>query len=217
MKRLATNARLGGLWLSLCLCLCLCLCLAVALPRTAAAQAPSASEAPLARPLPGSERLPPRAEVFFDVGAQTARISSKIANRQAPIKTTDSGLHVGIGARRGIGPRNDIGVRLEFDEMGSDTILAVRPLDFRHNVSNRLAWTGFFGVARFALGTPAYGWYLGGGLQAKDIAPRWNLGVDLRYGDRLARDNVLPSDPKGGSPDNFHSVYGLSVYLSRRF
>ncbi len=182
-------------------------------PQTPAGEPAAPTLAPAA-PAPGER---PRTEVFVDLGVQTARLRAEIANHIGAIETTDSGAHVGIGARRSIGARNDIGVRLEFDEMGSNTMLAVRPLDFRHNVSDRLAFTGFFGVARLGLGTPAYGWYLGGGVQIKDLAPKWSLGLDLRYGDRLARDNVLPTDPHGGSPDNFHSVYGLSLYLSRRF
>jgi hypothetical protein len=158
------------------------------------------------------------AEVFVDVGAQSSRLSSKIANQPGNIESTDSGLHLGIGVRRGMpSGRGALAVRLELDEIGSDLFLAVRPLDYRRNLSERLAWTGFFGVARLALGTPAYGWYAGGGLQVKEVLPSWDLGIDLRYGDRLARDNILPSDPQGGSPDNFHSVYGVSIYLSRRF
>lgn len=164
-----------------------------------------------------SAAAPARAQVFLDLGAQVARTSSLIANQPAKIDRTDSSLHVGVGVRRSIGDRGDLAVRLELDRLGSALFLGVRPLDYRRNVSDRLAWTGFFGVARLGLGTPAYGWYLGGGLQVKSVLPSWDLGLDLRYGDRLARDNLLPADPKGGSPDNFHAVYGVSVYLSRRF
>jgi hypothetical protein len=44
-----------------------------------------------------------------------------------------------------------------------------------------------------------------------------DLGIDLRYGDKLARDNLLPTDPQGGTPDNFYDVSGIAVYFSRRF
>jgi hypothetical protein len=161
---------------------------------------------------------PAHAEVFVDLGVQSSRLSSKIANQSGNIDSTDSSLHLGVGVRRAMpSGRGALAVRLEADEVGSDLFLAVRALDYRRNLSEHLAWTGFFGVARLALGTPAYGWYAGGGLQVKEVLPSWDLGVDVRYGDQLARDNILPSDPKGGSPDNFHAVYGVSIYLSRRF
>jgi hypothetical protein len=54
-------------------------------------------------------------------------------------------------------------------------------------------------------------------VQIKDLWPRWSLSLDLRYGDKLARDNVLPTDPQGGSPDNFYDLSGVTIYLSRGF
>jgi hypothetical protein len=64
---------------------------------------------------------------------------------------------------------------------------------------------------------PAYGYYLGGGLQIKDLLPAWDLSFDLRLGDKIARDNLLPTDPQGGRSDNFYDLSGFSIYLSRRF
>jgi hypothetical protein len=93
----------------------------------------------------------------------------------------------------------------------------VRALDYRRHLSQRLALTAFAGAARLDLDTAAYGYYLGGGVQLKDLWPRWSLGIDLRIGDKLARDNVLPTDPQGGRPDNFYDLSGVSVYLSRSF
>jgi hypothetical protein len=44
------------------------------------------------------------------------------------------------------------------------------------------------------------------------------LALDVRIGDKLARDNVLPTDPQGGNrPDTFYDLRGISIYLSRRF
>jgi hypothetical protein len=99
----------------------------------------------------------------------------------------------------------------------SELLLALRLVDYRFNVSDRLGFDAFFGAARLSLGTPAYGYYLGGGVQLKQLVAKWDLGIDLRYGDKIARDNVLPSDPQGGSQDNFYDLTGISVYLSRRF
>ena len=43
------------------------------------------------------------------------------------------------------------------------------------------------------------------------------LSIDFRIGDKLARDNFVPSDPHGGRDDNFYDLRGISVYFSRRF
>lgn len=158
-----------------------------------------------------------RAELFFDLGLGAHRVESKIANRDDRIVTSDSGLHLGFGARRNVNERSDFGFRLELDTIDSDLFLAVRALDYRRHPSERLAYSVFVGAARLELATPAYGYYFGAGVELEELFPNWNLNVDLRLGDELARDNVLPSDPQGGSPDNFHSVEGIAVYFSRRF
>ena len=122
-----------------------------------------------------------------------------------------------MGARRRLAGGGDIGVRLEIDDIDSNTLLAVRALDYRFNHSERLAFSVFLGAARLALATPAYGYYFGGGVQLKEIVRGWDLGIDGRIGDKVARDNLLPTDPQGGSPDNFYDLSGISIYLSRRF
>lgn len=160
---------------------------------------------------------PVHAELFLDVGASASRVEAKIANIDDTVDSSSGGLHVGIGARREIGMRSDIGVRLELDAVDSDLFLAVRALDFRRHVSERLGVGFFLGAARLDLATPAYGYYLGAGVTIKEVLPQWDLGMDLRFGDEVARDNLLPTDPQGGSPDNFHDVTSLSLYLSYRF
>jgi hypothetical protein len=160
---------------------------------------------------------PASAEYFVDLGVSTIRVESKIGTRQSTINRTDSGIHVGVGARRMINERSDIGVRIELDRVDSDLLLAVRALDYRRHISERLAYSVFGGAARLDLATPAYGWYFGGGITLKNLADTWDLNVDLRIGDKVARDNLLPTDPQGIASDNFHDVTGISVYLSRRF
>jgi hypothetical protein len=51
-------------------------------------------------------------------------------------------------------------------------------------------------------------------VQLKDLWPRWSLGVDLRLGDKLARDNLDSQAPR---PDDFYDLRGLTLYLSRGF
>lgn len=156
------------------------------------------------------------AEVFFDVGVNAARIDSRFAGRSDTVDRSETGLHAGIGARRAL-ERGDIGARLELDNFGSDLFLAVRAFDYRYRLSERLALNAFIGAGRLDLATPAYGFYLGGGVQLREFVRDWDLNIDLRMAKRVARDNLLPSDPVGPSPDNFHDVSSLSVYLSRRF
>jgi hypothetical protein len=156
------------------------------------------------------------AEVFVDVGVNYAEIEADIANLPASITTTQTGWHIGAGLRREL-TQGSIGARLEADDIDGDTLLAVRALDYRRHVSERFALTAFLGAARLDLETPAHGYYLGGGLEIKDLFPSWTLGIDVRFGDKLARDNLLPTDPQGGRSDNFYDLTGLSLYLSRRF
>jgi len=157
------------------------------------------------------------AEAFVDLGASASDLEATVANQDATIDTSSSSVHLGIGVQRRLSGGNDIGVRLELDEVDSELLLALRLVDYRFNVSDRLGFDAFFGAARLSLGTPAYGYYFGGGVQFKQLVAKWDLGVDLRYGDKIARDNVLPTDPQGGSQDNFYDLTGVSVYLSRRF
>jgi hypothetical protein len=161
--------------------------------------------------------LPLHAEPFIDVGVNGTRIESRIANSGGPVDTTEAGAHFGIGASRSIGERSDLSLRLELDNLGSDMLLSVRALDFRRHLSDKLALNAFAGATRLDLATPAYGYYYGVGLQVKELISNWDLGIDFRVGDEVARDNLLPSDPQGGMPDNFYNIVGLSVYLSFRF
>jgi hypothetical protein len=155
------------------------------------------------------------AELFVDVGLNSSRVEADVATLPGA-ESSSTGFHVGIGARRDL-RQGSIGVRLEVDDVDSDLLLAVRALDYRRHLSDRIAIGGFLGAARLDLATPAYGYYLGGGVQLKDIMRGWDLGVDLRIGDKIARDNLLPTDPQGGRPDNFYDLRGVSVYLSYRF
>ncbi|HET7608617.1 MAG TPA: hypothetical protein VFL84_08080, partial [Gammaproteobacteria bacterium] len=129
------------------------------------------------------------------------------------ISTDASGLHLGLGLRRELA-QGSIGARLELDDLDGDLLLAVRALDYGRHVSERFTVTAFAGAARLDLDTPAYGWYLGGGVLLEDLWPRWSLGLDIRFGDKLARDNF---DPAAVRPDDFYDLSGVTLYLSRAF
>ena len=156
------------------------------------------------------------AEAFVDIGINGTHVEADIATLPEVVTSDPSGLHVGGGFRREL-KRGSIGARIELDDLDGDWLLAVRAFDYRRHLSQRLALTAFAGAARLDLDTPAYGYYLGGGLQIKELWPRWSLGLDVRFGDKLARDNLLPSDPQGDRPDNFYDLSGLTIYLSRGF
>jgi hypothetical protein len=159
------------------------------------------------------------AEVFVDIGINASRVEADIADQPDTTTSNSSGVHAGVGIRRALSGRGDIGARLEIDDVDSDLLFAVRALDYRFHPSERLAVGAFFGAARLDLATPAYGYYLGGGVHFKELLKSWDLGLELRFGDKIARDNVLPSDPQGegGRDDNFYDLSGVSLYLSRRF
>ena len=153
------------------------------------------------------------AEIFVDFGYNDTNIEADIAALPETVVTDASGLHLGVGFRREL-TQGSIGARLELDDLDGESLLAVRAFDYRRHLSERFALTAFAGAARLDLDTPAYGWYVGGGVQLKDLWPRWSLGLDLRLGDKLARDNLDPLAPR---PDDFYDLRGVSLYLSRGF
>jgi hypothetical protein len=158
---------------------------------------------------------PVRSEALVDFGINSTQVSADIANAASIATTTTSGYHVGVGARRAL-KAGSIGVRLELEDVDSNLLIAFRALDYKHAFSERLSIGGFLGAARLDLATPAYGYWLGGAVEY-DFSPHWAVSFDWRIGDKLARDNLLPTDPQGGRPDNFYDLRGIGVYLSRRF
>jgi hypothetical protein len=158
-----------------------------------------------------------RAELFVDVGMHGSHVEADVATLTRTT-TSESGVHFGAGVRRELA-NGSIGVRVELDDIDGDALLGVRALDYRRHLTQRFAVTAFLGAARLDLATPAYGYYVGTGVELKDLWPSWSIGVDLRYGDKIARDSLLPTDPpvSGGRDDNFYDVSGVAIYLTRRF
>jgi hypothetical protein len=83
-----------------------------------------------------AKAAPTHAEAFFVAGATTARIEASIAN-VGSVDSTETGAHLGFGVRRSL-EKGDFGVRVELDDL-DDTFLAVRAIDYRFHVSERLA------------------------------------------------------------------------------
>jgi hypothetical protein len=167
--------------------------------------------------LPGQRN----SELFVDAGVNVNKVREDLASN-LPITTTATGFgpHFGLGARRAVSDNNDLGVRLELDEIQGHSLIGVRAVDWRYRF-NTVAFGMFIGVDRYDLATPAYSLYGGAGLLFHDFLgswlPGWDLGLDARYGQNIARDHVLPTDPTGYRPDSFYKIPSAVLYLSRGF
>ena len=122
-----------------------------------------------------------------------------------------------IGARRFVSDHSDLGARIDFDEFDGASLIGVRLLDYRYRFKGPIALTASLGAARYALATPAYGFYYAAGIQWRNILPHVDLGLEGRYYDSIARDHVLPSDPQTTRPDSFYDIYGAVLQVTAHF
>lgn len=158
------------------------------------------------------------ADLFVDAGVNANEVTIDLDD--TILRTTTDRVvaaHFGLGARRQVTARQDLGVRLEYDDVGAHALIGVRALDYRYRFRGPIAFTGFVGAARYDLATPAYGAYLGVGAQWRDLAPRLDLSLDLRYASKVARDHLVAGDPVGGRGDSFYDITSAALYLSYRF
>jgi len=158
------------------------------------------------------------AELFVDAGMSVNRVRADL-EPGIPITTSKWGFdpHIGVGARRAVSANNDLGVRLELDEADHHSLIGVRALDYRYRFTDSFAAGLFVGVARYNLATPAYSMYYGLGVVWRNLVPKWDLGLDFRHAQNVARDHVLASDPQGVRSDSFYKIDTGLLYLSRRF
>lgn len=164
-------------------------------------------------------KRPNGANLFVDAGMAASKVKIRPGDG-TPNQTTSLELtpHIGIGARRSVSSHSDLGVRAEIDRIDDHMLLAVRALDYRRRTQGPLAFSAFLGAARYDVATPAYGYYLGGGVQWREIWPGFDLGLDVRYADKVARDKLLPTDPAINSrPDIFYDIASATLSLSYRF
>ncbi|MBV6417022.1 MAG: hypothetical protein CMLOHMNK_01655 [Steroidobacteraceae bacterium] len=167
---------------------------------------------------PASRQRPDGAELFVDFGVNTNEVKVDLDDT-IPRATTDREVapHFGLGARRAVSARQDLGVRVEYDDIDGHSLLGVRALDYRFRVRGPIALTGFVGAARYDLATPAYGVYVGAGAQWREVLPRLDLSLDLRYASKVARDHLVTGDPVGARGDSFYDITSAALYLSYRF
>ena len=162
------------------------------------------------------------AEVFVDAGGNLSEVRITL-QPTIPATTTSPGIgpHFAVGARRAVTEKGDLGVRLEYDQVDSHALIGARLIDYRHRFGDSFALNAFAGVDRYNLATPAYSIYAGFGPEWRNFLPRWlpkwDLSLDLRYGQNIARDHILASDPVGPRPDSFYKIESAVLYLTRRF
>jgi hypothetical protein len=159
------------------------------------------------------------AEIFVEAGATASEVQIRLGDGSPTSKTdTQVAAHIGLGARRAVSRHSDLGVRLELDQVDEEYLLAVRAIDYRYRFANPLALTAFAGAARYDLATPAYGYYLGAGVQWRDLLKGLDVGLEFKYADKVARDKVLPTDPgTDPRPDSFYDISAATLSLSYRF
>jgi hypothetical protein len=164
---------------------------------------------------------PKGAEVFADIGININRVTVNL-DPEIPQYNTAVGTdpHFALGARRAVSTNNDLGARVEIDEIQSHMLIGFRAIDWRYRFGDAFAVDAFAGVNRYQLATPAYSEYAGLGAQWRNFLPwlpKWDLGLDFRHAQNIARDHVLPTDPRGTRPDSFYKIDSAVLYLSRHF
>jgi hypothetical protein len=158
------------------------------------------------------------AEWFVDAGVNANQVRTDPGPPNPITKSAVGfGPHFGLGARRAVSTNNDLGVRLELDQVDGHSLIGVRPIDYRHRFGDAFALSLFAGVDRYDVATPAYSVYGGVGAQWRNFLRNWDLGADLRYGQNIARDKVLPTDVSADRPDTFYKIASGVLYLSRTF
>jgi hypothetical protein len=55
------------------------------------------------------------------------------------------------------------------------------------------------------------------GAQWRDVVRGFDLNLDLRTSDKIARDSLLPGDPDSVWGDVIYQLYSANLYLSYRF
>lgn len=157
--------------------------------------------------------------IFVDAGINRSRRNEEFYS--LPTIYTDSHVnyHAGIGARRRVSDHGDLGVRLDSDQVAGHSLLSIRLIDYRYRLIPHLAIGGFYGVSRYEIGLPAYGWYRGVNIQYMNLFKNWDLCLDAFQAYKLNRDAVLADDlPSNASqPRVYFNVDGSRLYFSRQF
>ena len=157
-------------------------------------------------------------EVFADAGVNANQVHIDL-QKGIPITTTPVGFgpHFAVGARRAVTDNSDLGARVEIDQVDGHSLLGVRPVDYRYRAGEHFAMALFAGINRYDLATPAYSLFGGVGTQWRNVLPHWDLGMDFRYAQNIARNHVLATDVQGVRPDSFYKIDSVIAYITRTF
>jgi hypothetical protein len=164
---------------------------------------------------------PKGAEVFVNAGVNANRATVSL-NPAIATYTTSVQIdpHFAVGARRAVSANNDLGARVEIDEVQDHMLIGIRPIDWRYRFGSMFALDAFAGVDRYQLATPAYSIYFGAGAQWRNALPwfgGWDLGFDIQHAQNVARDHVLATDPIGSRPESFYKIDSVVLYLQKHF
>ncbi len=122
---------------------------------------------------------------------------------------------VTLGARRRISAHQDIGVGLDLDSFSGRLLLGLRMVDYRYRFDWPIAIHAFVGAARYSAPTPAYGLYLGTGLEWLHAYRGWNVGLDFRSVVSAQRLDDLRTEHS--HLDTYYTIDSWSLYLSHDF
>ena len=154
--------------------------------------------------------------LYVQVGANYDRVLVYKPSRSRRYTPYKAEPHVAVGAWRRISAHQDIGVGLDIDDIHRHMLLGARMVDYRYRFGRHLAAHAFLGAARYALATPAYGLYLGAGLQWRNLFPGWGVGVDFHNVISAQRLQDLPSETPC-CRQTLDSIYSWTFYVSRSF
>lgn len=145
-------------------------------------------------------------------------------NPAADTSDWEAGPYLGLGVHGVYAERHELGLVASYSTADSDGLLVFRPFDYRYLLTDSIRLKAFFGVARYDKETAAHGYYLGFGgewrILKQSSTDGLGLGLEFAYGDKIARDRVLPTDPPAiapSSPEIFYDMTLFNTYLAWYF
>ena len=95
------------------------------------------------------------AELFVDAGINLNKVRIDL-EPGIPITTSNLAVdpHFGLGARRAVSANNDLGVRLEVDQVDGHSLVGVRAVDYRYRFTDSFAVGLSFGGVPATLRVP---------------------------------------------------------------
>ena len=140
-------------------------------------------------------------------------------NPAAETSDVEFGPFAALGVHGLYEDSHEFGFVASYSTAAGDALWSFRPLDYRFLFSKNWRLKGFFGIARYDQETAAHGYYLGADMEWKSPSSI-ALGMEFAYGDKIARDRVLPSDPPAIAPDSpeiFYDMVLLNSYVAWYF